>query len=298
MSCQCISEWVSFVVGIILLLCQLGSICSFFYTYVNPLWALWWGIPGGVIFIYWSFATFKPVNFANEVNHGCALNCNGCPQSLRRFMSRVWDKLSHCYIIWLIYGLYLVIQVLTLFICVTDRLDEKFFLGPRMLKLVLSITPALFVVFVYAHHDRDQLQSDNYYVAYLVYQVGLDLFDAVEMLENLFAGDEGFKVSVTDKWLILIFSCINFLLPTLALCDLCKHIRGLDNHYVTFKVIYKVFSLIINVFYLVMRVILWDTYKKDISVLFMKNIITVVLHIKEVFHYCLKKDNGANSNVV
>ncbi|RDD43806.1 hypothetical protein TrispH2_004728 [Trichoplax sp. H2] len=285
MKYQRVSEWFCWFLGIILLSSQLGLICVFFRMYVNPYWLLWWGIPGSIILIYWFIVTCRPVKFADRNNNSCTGKKCIC------------YILSPSYVIWLIYSLNLVAQVLALFIKVTDLLDAKSFFGPRVLKLVLSITPFLFTVFVYTYHDRNESQSNNYYINCAVYEVGLDLFDGVEMLENLFIHSKEFNISSTMKWLILIFSSINFILPTFVLYDLRREIRG-SHHYVKLKTAYQIFSWIINVFYLVMRVILWRNYNKDISVLFMKNIMLLTFSSNELLRCCCERSRDASPYVV
>ncbi|RDD43805.1 hypothetical protein TrispH2_004727 [Trichoplax sp. H2] len=265
MKYQLVLEWISFLLSIVFLSCQLGLIGVFFSLYINSTWLLWY-IPGAIVLIYWSIVTFRPIKFATKTDSN----------NLR-------DTMSLCYITWLIYCLNLIPQVILLFVNVTDLLERKFYFGPRMLKLALSCTPFLFVVFVYAHHNRNESQFRNYYVGYLANEVTLDLFDGVEILENLFVDDEEFTVSLSIKVILLILSSINFLLPAIALYDL--HMSRRSNQ-VTFKIIYKICSLIVlNIPFLILRIILWRRYHKDISVLFMKNIIITALNSDELLHY-------------
>lgn len=269
-------EWIAFLLSFIFLSGQLGLIGAFFVLYINPTWLLWL-IPGAIVLTYWSVVTFRPIKFTTKPN------------------SNLRDNMSLCYITWLIYCLNLIPQVILLFSHVTDQLERKFYFGPRMLKLTLSCTPFLFVVFVFGHHNRNISQFRNYYVAYLANEVTLDLFDGVEILENLFVDDIEFTVSISIKVVLLVLSSINFLLPAIALYDLHS---PRPSKQITFKVIYKGFSLIIlNIPYLIIRLILWHSYHKDISVLLMKNIIITVLNTEELLHYYFIERQTSNRSV-
>ena len=263
---QKILEWIAFALSFIFLSSQLGLFGVFYYLYIGPTWLLWY-IPGVIVLIYWSVVTFRPIKFTTKLTSN----------------SNLRDNMSLCYITWLIYCVNLIPQVILLFTHVTDQLHRKFYFGPRMLKLTLSCTPFLFVVFVFGHHNRNESQFRNYYVAYLANEVTLDLFDGVEILENLFVYDIEFTVSIAIKVILLILSSINFLLPAIALYDLHS---PPSSRRITFKVIYKACSLLIlNIPYLIIRIILWRGYQKDISVLFMKNIIVTALNTDELLHY-------------
>ena len=136
-------EWISFILSFIVLASQLGLIGIYFINYIGTQW-LYWYIFGVAILIHWSFIIFKHV----KPDDG----------------SRLCDKMSKCYIGWLVYCTNLISSVIILFYRVTDQLKKTVLLGPRLLKLILSFTPFLFVVFVYGHYYQSGSQPRNYYV--------------------------------------------------------------------------------------------------------------------------------------
>jgi hypothetical protein len=197
------------------------------------------------------------------------------------------DELAFAYIAWLVYALHLVPQVATLFRMKADELDEKTMVfGPNMLKMCLCITPALFLFLLFAHHDSKPHTSRKFYLEKLAGAVTLDLFDSVEMLEYLFDKE---VISISIEVSILIFACINMFLPVLALYEL-KHNKFHASGQVSslsFKILYICsFVFLVNVPFLIIRVVLWHSYKLDISVLLAKNGLAIILGLLEIVEFC------------
>ena len=149
----------------------------------------------------------------------------------------------------------------------------------------LCLTPVIFLFFVFAHYDARPNTRRKLYLEKLLSMVTLDLFDSVEMLENLFDKE---KIPPVIENVILVFAAINFCLPTLALYEL-KHNKFRDSGEVSpvsFKLLYIcIFLLFVNIPFLVIRLVLWHKYSFHISVLLAKNGLGVGLGVLEIVEF-------------
>lgn len=189
------------------------------------------------------------------------------------------------YVAWLAYALHFVPQVATIFKVFANELDRDDILSPNFLKLTLSITPMLFVCLVYSHHKSIESFARKTYVQILVSSVTLDLFDSVEILEYLF--DKEF-ISSSVEIAIIVFSCINFCLPVLALYELKNNEFQETGQVpaVSFKLLYVLsFLCLVNIPFLVIRAYLWHTFRLDVSILFAKNILGIYFGLTEIYEY-------------
>ena len=196
------------------------------------------------------------------------------------------DEIKFAYIAWIVYAAHLVPQVATLFKLKAPVYDDsELVFGPNMLKMNLCLTPMLFLFLIYANHDAKSHSRRKYYLEKMTAAVTLDLFDSVEMLEYLFDKE---KITIKLENAILAFSCMNIFLPTFALFEL-KFNKFHDSGEVSpvsFKLIYVCsFMFLVNVPFLVLRVILWRGYHLDVSVLLAKNVLAVILGIIEIFEF-------------
>jgi hypothetical protein len=189
------------------------------------------------------------------------------------------------YLAWLAYAVHFIPQVATIFKVFADELDREGFFNPNFLKLTLSITPMLFVCLVYSHHKSRESFARKTYVQILVSTVTLDLFDSIEILEYLF--DKEF-ISSSIETSIILFACINFCLPVLALYELKNNEFRETGQIpaVSFKLLYVLsFLCFVNIPFLVIRVYLWHTFNLDVSILFAKNILGIYFGFTEIYEY-------------
>ena len=122
------------------------------------------------------------------------------------------------------WGLYLVVFLLpmiaTIFAVAGDDLDKTKFLGPNTLKVILCLTP---VLFLFLRNTASGLsESDDYWqLAFrLTIQVTIDLFDAVEMLDIVLNENE--NSHGIPKWfgrLMVALACFSFLLSLLQMAE-------------------------------------------------------------------------------
>ena len=196
------------------------------------------------------------------------------------------DEIKLAYLAWIVYAVHLVPQVATLFKRKASLLEEKrHIFGPNMLKMILCLTPMLFLFLIYAHHDAKSHSRRKYYLEKMTAAVTLDLFDSVEMLEYLFDKE---KITIELENAILAFSCMNIFLPTFALFELKynKFHESGEISPISFKFIYICsFLFFVNVPFLVLRLILWHGYHLDVSVLLAKNALAIVMGIIEIMEF-------------
>ena len=122
------------------------------------------------------------------------------------------------------WGLYLVVflipMIATIFAVAGDELDKTKFLGPNTLKVILFLTP---VLFLFLPNTASGLsESDDYrQLAFrLTIQVTIDLFDTVEMLDIVL--DENENSHGIPKWfgrLMVAVACFTFLLSLLQMAE-------------------------------------------------------------------------------
>ncbi len=196
------------------------------------------------------------------------------------------DELRVAYFAWLVYAVGYTIQISFIFKRFAHKLDNAqttTIFGQNMLKSSLTITPMLFLLLVHAHHDAAPDTSRKYYIQKLTGGVTIDLMDSIEILEILFT-DHNLPTSFENT--IVAFACINVFLPTLALHAL-KQKQLWHGGLLPSKVLYNFcYICLVNVPFFIIRVLLWASYKQDVSVFLAKNIILIVMNSWDIVeHY-------------
>jgi hypothetical protein len=260
------------IIGLLLLTLQAGLLAYFLVDHQSTKW-LAWIVSDVFIIIVWTMAMLgSTIPMCGLFRGWLVKNPKG-------------NDFTATYVAWLAYAVHFVPQVATIFKVFADELDRDGFLNPNFLKLTLSITPMLFVCLVYSHHKSRESFARKTYVQILVSSVTLDLFDSVEILEYLF--DKEF-ISSSVEISIIVFACINFCLPVLALYEL-KHNEFRETGQVpavSFKLLYVLsFLCFVNIPFLVIRAYLWHAFKLDVSILFAKNILAIYFGFAEIHEY-------------
>ena len=96
-------------------------------------------------------------------------------------------KLGWLFVTWGLYVLGLVVSTAVVFAKVGDSLDKEKFLGPNVLKMVLCIAPLLLLLLNTAEDVKDHKEL----VSSLCFQVAVDLFDAVEIIDFVLERQNG-----------------------------------------------------------------------------------------------------------
>ena len=187
-------------------------------------------------------------------------------------------------IVWLFYTLFaLTPMVGWIFgsIAIENKLDSAEAFGPNSLKAILCITPLLLLLLLQSATDtsdyRDLLKE-------LSFTVTLDLFDGIEMLEVILDEDENpHGIPKELEVAILAFVCGFFLLSPLEL------LRFKYTEYGDVKTRKKVFWIrctfqaLVNLAFLILRLILWFKYGRNAPIFIAKNGISLIRLGQEVW---------------
>lgn len=92
-------------------------------------------------------------------------------------------ELSFLFYVWVLYVITLVVNIGILFGTIGDKLESERFLGPNVLKGVLCVTPPLLLLLLLNASDSDRSNERKDLVSKLSYQMAIDLFDVVDMID-------------------------------------------------------------------------------------------------------------------
>ena len=189
-------------------------------------------------------------------------------------------KLRWVFVTWGFYVLGLVVSIAIVFANVGDSLDKKKFLGPNVLKMVLCITPLLLLLLLNTA-DSEDVKDHKELVSSLCFQMAVDLFDAVEIIdivleekEHSYGIPKGFGIAM------VVLACISFLLSPWQMAENDVEKDKLRRR--TAKWRYVVEMIVENFTFLVIRLVIVFKYKKDESIFIAKNGIALVLGVMEI----------------
>ena len=197
------------------------------------------------------------------------------------------------------WGLYLVVflipMIATIFAVAGDDLDKTKFLGPNTLKVILCLTP---VLFLFLPNTASGLsESDDYrQLAFrLTIQVTIDLFDTVEMLDIVL--DENENSHGIPKWfgrLMVAVACFSFLLSLLQMAE-NKLVEGEVEQWKCLAIIRNVVQMVcVNLVFMVIRLVIFFKYKKEESIFIAKNGIAIYFSALEIYSIRRSQRNQAD----
>ena len=197
------------------------------------------------------------------------------------------------------WGLYLVVflipMIATIFAVAGDELDKTKFLGPNTLKVILCLTP---VLFLFLPNTASGLSESDHYrqLAFrLTIQVTIDLFDTVEMLDIVL--DENENSHGIPKWfgrLMVAVACFSFLLSLLQMAEN----KLVDGKVEQWKCLAKfrnvVHMVFVNLVFMVIRLVIFFKYKKEESIFIAKNGIAIYFFALELYSIRRSQRNQAD----
>ena len=197
------------------------------------------------------------------------------------------DEIAYVFIAWLAYvAITLVPEVAVIFKRFADQLGDAKLFGQNILKVALCITPMLFLLLVNSHHDGKPNPKRKIYIDKLSAGVTLDLLDSIDILEILFMDDMEINLPIGLENTIILFACINFFLPTLALLQLSAIVKG-QVRSANFQFMYSIsYIVLVNVPLGAIRIILWTKYNQDVSVFVGKNVIASAIYMFDIYATC------------
>ena len=230
-------------------------------------------------------------------------------------------KLSRLFYVWVLYVFTLVVNIGILFGTIGDKLDSNKFLGPNVLKGVLCVTPPLLLLLLHNADDLDR--SDDAVrandddaverkdlVSKLSYQMAIDLFDVVDMIDIVLEDkrhgsancscanttiNETNPTSATSS-LKTIPESFGIVMVTVASLSLLMSLWQLfenklskDDTKIRFRatVLRNLVEIaLVNFVFLIIRLVVYAKYRRDESIFIAKNIISIVLSILEINAHC------------
>ena len=187
-------------------------------------------------------------------------------------------KLRRLFYIWALYVFGFVASIAIVFGTVGDSLDKNRFLGPNVLKMTLCMTPLLLLLLLNTAKDTKEYKE---VVSKLSYQMAVDLFDAVEMLDIVLDEKEhNYGIPKGVGVVMIVLACISFLLSPWQMAENNLREGKLRKRTAIWRNIVE--TVLVNLVFLIVRLVIAFEYKKDESIFIAKNGIAIILAIKEI----------------
>ena len=211
-------------------------------------------------------------------------------------------KLRWLFYVWLSYVITLLVNIWIIFGTIGDKLDSRKFLGPNILKGVLCVTPPLLLLLLHNADDLDRSNARKHLVSKLSFRMVVDFFDVVSMIDIVMEDKGHGSTSYSNANII-----INETQPTIAtsslttipevaslsllmsLWQLFENKLSRDYTKIRFRttVLRNLVQLVlVNLFFLIIRPVVYAMYKKDESIFITKNIISIVWSTLDIRAHC------------
>ena len=192
------------------------------------------------------------------------------------------------------WGLYVLVALIpniaiTFGVC-GDELDNKSYLGPNTLKVIVCLTPVLFLLLLNTARDLRDHEEYRQLATQLSLRISIDLFDGVAMFdvvlderENHNGIKKGFEI------MMITAACFSFALSLLQMvenkldngcCQLRKKLVIIRN---------AIQMVLVNVIFLIIRLVIFIKYGKDDSIFMAKNAIAIFLSASEIYYLLGRK---------
>ena len=220
-----------------------------------------------------------PATYKNDLNW-YATSLSYGPSALTWFFLILFDKakLRRLFYVWGLYVLGLVVSTGIVFATAGDSLDKDNSLTPNILKMTLCFTPLLLLLLLNTAKDVKDYKE---VVSMLCFQMVVDLFDAVEMLDIVLDEKEhNYGIPKEFGVVMIVVACISFLLSPWQMAE-----NDLENGRLRPRTAmwrYIVEMAFENFVFLVVRLVIVFKYKKDESIFIAKNGIAIILGIMGV----------------
>ena len=193
---------------------------------------------------------------------------------------------------WLFYVWYLYItcalipNIAIIFIVVGDSLDKNKFLGPNALKMVLCITPLLLLLLLHSADDLDDNDKHKELVSKLSYQMAIDLFDVVEMIDIVLEEIEhDYGIPRGFGTTMVVFASFSLLFSIWQLAE--NKLAGGEAEIRPRTAFWRnVVEIICNLVFLIFRAVVFFEYGKDESIFIAKNGIGIIFCGLEIRQIC------------
>ncbi|XP_028408012.1 uncharacterized protein LOC114530618 [Dendronephthya gigantea] len=194
------------------------------------------------------------------------------------FLRRNWELKyaeveKEIWYVWIIWGTYMiayVAMVAIIFSTVAKKLTNEDELTTNALKGTLCITSALLMLLLQLAIGP----SFQKFILSLAALTGLNIFDAIEMLDPYLTQIDGgkFDLNSATEVCIVFFTCLSFLLSSLSLIRNKFGENGNVKERTRITIILGFLETIgINFPFLVIRAVIWHTHQYESSVFIAKN---------------------------
>ena len=165
-----------------------------------------------------------------------------------------------------------------------EKLPWSFFRTGNTLKVVLCLTPVLFLFLLNTASDLSESEEYRELASQFSIQITIDLFDGVEMLDVVLDERENSHgISKEFGIAMIVVACFGF---TLSLLQMAEYKLD-DGHYQLRKklsIVRNVMQLsLVNLVFLIIRLVIFIKYKKDESIFIAKNGIAIFLSSLEIY---------------
>ena len=187
-------------------------------------------------------------------------------------------------------GVALIPNIAITFAVCGGELDKKSYLGPNTLKVILCLTPVVFLLLLNTARDLGEYEEYRKLATQLSLRISIDLFDAVAMFdlvldekENHYGITKGFRI------MMITVACLSFGLSLLQMvenrlecgsCQLHKRVAIIRN---------AIQMLLVNMVFLIIRLVILIKYEKDESIFMAKNGIAIFLSCSEIYYLVEKR---------
>ena len=223
------------------------------------------------------FAWAYPAEYKDEPRW-YALVCSYAPAIIVWLFNKAFlRRLVFVWILYMFCGLVPNIAIVLGF--VGDSLDNNRFLGPITLKSALGLTPPILLLLVNTASDSNENRET---VSKLSFRMTLNRFDSVDMIDIVLDEKEhGYGISKEFGKTIIVVACLSLLLSPWQLAE--NNIERGRRRNLT-AILSNIFEIIeVNLAFLIIRLVIVFKYNKDESIFVAKNVITIILSVKEIF---------------
>lgn len=222
-------------------------------------------------------------------------------------------ELSFLFYVWVLYVITLVVNIGILFGTIGDKLESERFLGPNVPKGVLCVTPPLLLLLLHNANDLDRSNERKDLVSKLSYQMAIDLFDVVDMIDIVLedkrhgsANCSCANITINETNPTMATSSLNtipesfgMVMIAVASVSLLMSLwqlfeNKLSSHPIhDTKIRFRATVLrnlaeiaLVNFLFLVIRLVVYAKYRRDESIFIAKNITSIVLSILDIKAHC------------
>ena len=219
-------------------------------------------------------------------------------------------KLRWLFYVWLSYVITLLVNIWIIFGTIGDKLDSRKFLGPNILKGVLCVTPPLLLLLLHNADDLDRSNARKHLVSKLSFQMVVDLFDFVDMIAIVLEDKRHGSTSYSNAKIItnetqptiatsslttipesfgMVMVAVASLSLLMSLWQLFENKLSRDYTKIRFRttVLRNLVQIVlVNLPFLIIRLVVYAMYKKDESIFITKNIISIVWSTLDIRAHC------------